>query len=74
MDEIIYLDRSQCERFGTRYRDPGARLVCAASTLLSSKDYDQKHRDILEPLGSSTLVLVAAHENGPGWFAIRGVF
>jgi hypothetical protein len=62
----IYLDRSQCERFGVEYT--GDRpLVCSAEAILKSKEYDQEHRDVLEPLGASTVV---AEPLGHGWFRV----
>lgn len=72
--EVVYLDRAQCEHFGTSYWDDDADAAIAASTLLRSKDYDEHHKDLLGPLRSGTVVMARKADNGPGWFTITAVF
>lgn len=63
----IYLDRDQCNTFGVAYFDAASTLI-AADAVLRSKDYDQEHRDFLEPLGSSTLRVTRKEADPPGWY------
>jgi hypothetical protein len=69
----VYLDFDQCETFGGSYHDE-SEIGVAASTLLASKDYDEKHIELLRPLGSSTLLLEHGYGEPPGWFTITAVF
>jgi len=70
----VYLDRDQCDHFEADYFGDGATAAIAASTLLQSKDYDSEHRDLLAPLGGSSLALERQSDQGPGWFTITAVF
>jgi len=71
----IYLDMDQCARFRVDYFDKEATLAVAADAVLRTKPqgYDEKHRDLLEPLGGATLSLEACPSEGPGWFTITEV-
>lgn len=71
---VVYIDAPQCAHFGSDYYADKATCVVAASTLLRSADYDQTHRDLLEPLGAQTLVLERKPGQNPGWFTITSVF
>ena len=73
MDFEVYTDRSQCEYFEVSYMDAEEELVIAASTLLSSKDYDREHRDYLGSFGSKTIVLTRTPEQRPGWWRVTEV-
>ena len=70
MSNEIYTDKDQCHRFNVSYYDREATLIVCADVLLESKDYDQEHRELLEPYGSTKLVLKRTLEHGPGWWAI----
>lgn len=70
MSSRIYTDQSQCADFGVSYWDKGAILTIAANTLLSSKDYDAFHRDLLTPLGSASVTLTRTEDCGPGWWTL----
>ena len=72
-DFEVYTDRDQCECLDASYMDYEAELVIAASTLLSSKNYDQEHRDYLGSFGSKTIVLTRTPEQGPGWWRVTEV-
>jgi len=69
-DQQIYLDPWQCDKLGTSYHNKGLRFVVSAEAVLKSRaegGYDEEHRQLLEPLGSRTLVTVGV---GYGWFQI----
>ena len=66
----IYTNYDQCDRFEVPYRGE-ATLTIRADVLLSSKSYDVKHRKLLEPYGSSKLVLIRTGEQSPGWWKIK---
>jgi len=69
----VYLDRQQCEEFEVEYFK-SCTFNIPASTLLGSKrqGYDERHRDILEPLGGMILHLEHVNnEDWPGWFKIK---
>lgn len=72
-DVQIYTDQDQCEAFGVSYFDSEAKLVVYAETLLGSKDYDEKHKEILESLGTEMLVLKRNGDLSPGWWKITRV-
>ena len=69
-DVQIYTDQDQCETFGVSYFDSQAKLVVSAEALLGSKDYDEIHKEILEPLGAETLVLKRDGDLSAGWWKI----
>jgi|GEM_PF-5731300 len=75
---VVYLDRRQAQFFEPNgwhdfYYGDTAEWVGTAAALLRSADYDQPHRDILEPLGDRHLVLRRVAGQNPGWFTIERV-
>jgi hypothetical protein len=71
--ERVYVDADQCQQFRAQYR-AACELVIAASTLLGSHDYDDRHRAILAPLGDQILSLEREGVEAPGWYKITGVY
>ena len=69
-DIQVYTDHDQCETFRVSYFDTDAELVVSAEALLRTKEYDQPHKDFLEPFGSATLVLTRTEDLGPGWWKV----
>ena len=69
----IYTNRVQCEKFGVSYYDASAELVISAGVLLSSNDYDAKHKEFLEYFGSAELVLTRTPYQCPGWWKVTNV-
>ena len=77
----IYLDRDQCDQFLIEYFDT-CNACLPASTILNSKrnGYDSKHREFLEPLGNSLVLLAREGKvstetswDAPGWYRVQGV-
>ena len=63
----IYTDLSQCRSFEVSYSSDDEEWKVRASDLLKTKNYDQKHKEFLEPLGDSVLQLRSA-PGRPGWW------
>jgi hypothetical protein len=69
MQQQVYLDRGQCERFGVGYFGADT-LEIRADQLLASKDYDEIHRDTLDPLGTKVISLSREADENPGWYTV----
>jgi len=69
-DFQVYTDMDQCDSFQVSYYDEVATLVVSAEALLRTKEYDQPHKDFLEPFGSATLVMERNGNLSPGWWRI----
>ena len=71
----VYIDQDQCNKFGLKYYMANSNTICA-DVLLDSKGgdgYDDIHKSILEPLGTSYLFLTRQADDRPGWFKIGDV-
>jgi hypothetical protein len=69
----VYINRDQAEYFGFPYNGgEGYKAIVAADTLIRSAHggYDQKHLDILKPLGGRTILMT---HDGYGWYTIQRV-
>lgn len=70
--KTLYVNPTQCSRFGAPYFEAG-KLVIAADTLLKSESYDSKHTKFLTDADQDTLVLVRTARGNPGWFKVEKV-
>jgi len=66
----IYLDREQCQKFQASYYEAD-KITIAADELLKSIDYDEFHRDILEPFGKKAVIASRTDEDSPGWYTVE---
>jgi|TARA_R110002020_G_scaffold67820_5_gene177921 hypothetical protein len=76
-EDIIYLDRQQCEDFNIEYFK-SCSTALPADLILRSKTqgYDSKHINILKPLGREVIKLersgkdASSDWDSPGWYRI----
>ena len=69
----IYLDRTQCDKFGVNYYGEGRTITLCAKMILESKGgdgYDEAHKRMLQPSVEAGSDLVLKQTDIPGWFPI----